>query len=171
MPADADWPRAEALSLAFGLVLAQVLSRLLWIRLDAAVDVRLCVPFEEVDEVTPRPAVLEPDEKEHGGYWDDVLEKDVEGDPGDLAMKEPSENVGQGRNPENDEQVLKFEVHDRNAGMQVSVDLSDVQRHIALPQLIPFFPCWTKNSARRMSPESMSAMAAAAKCRIHGIPG
>ena len=86
-------------------------------------------------------------------------------------------HVRQRRDSKDHERVLEFQVKERDARVQISMNVGDIQAaHYAsvltsfFPQLIPPPPLWTKNSASRSRPGRASAIPAAAKCLTQGIP-
>src|SRR5438445_9018585 len=97
MPAGADLSRAGASSKAFWLVLLQVHHLLLRIPLYAAIDPRLRVPFQKVEEVAPGLSVLECNQQRDRQDGNDVLQEHVQRDTRDLPVEEPSEDIGKRR--------------------------------------------------------------------------
>src|ERR1039458_10373478 len=91
MPVGADSPRAGAWLKAFRLVLLQVHCLLLRIPLHAAIDPRLRMPLQEIEEVAPRLSVLECDQQWNRQDGNDILEEYVQWDTRNLPVQEPSQ--------------------------------------------------------------------------------
>src|SRR5262245_41735914 len=95
-------------------VCPQVLHFLLGIWLEAAIDLRLRVIRDKIEQVPARLAVLEQDQKWHRQHGHHVLEKHIHRNAKHLALEESAEDVGERRQAEHHEQVLKLQAQKRH---------------------------------------------------------
>ena len=108
------------------------------------------MPLQEVEKVPSRLSVLERDQYRDRQYRNDVLEEHAQRDTRNLPVQEPSEHVGQRRYSQDNECVFEFQAQERDARVQIPVDVGDIQSAhcplrlpfalMVLPQPIPPTP-------------------------------
>ena len=84
----------------------------------------------EIRQIAVRLAVLKDHQSRHGQHGNDVLQKDIERDPEELAMREAAEDICECRDDEDRDQIFDFEPEKPDAGSEISGNRCGFERHI-----------------------------------------